>query len=132
MVDIGCGTGANLPYLREAVGCAGTVIGVDATPELARRASSRASRWENVHVLIGDATSLPTRDVDAFIASFVVGLLDDPVEAVDEWLRLGHTGTKMALIDGVSTGWCPLDVLFGIFVWIGSPSGTRGVLSRLN
>jgi ubiquinone/menaquinone biosynthesis C-methylase UbiE len=34
VVDLGCGTGRALPALREATGPAGTVLALDATPEM--------------------------------------------------------------------------------------------------
>jgi len=91
VVDLGCGTGANLPYLREAVGPSGTVVGVDLTRGMLARAQRLvdANGWRNVHVVQGDATRPPVPDgVDGVLASFVVGMLDDPASAVDGWCDL--------------------------------------------
>jgi len=88
VVDLGCGTGATLPYLREAVGPTGTVVGVDLTRGMLDRAHRLvdAHGWGNVHVVQGDATRLPV-DVapDGVLASFVVGMLDDPASAAADW-----------------------------------------------
>lgn len=59
VLDLGCGTGANFPYLREAVGAEGTVVGVDFAPGPVTIARDRAGEWENVHVLRGDAARPP-------------------------------------------------------------------------
>lgn len=109
VLDLGCGTGANLPYLREAVGPTGTVVGVDLTRGMLDRAQRLvdASGWGNVHVVQGDARRPPVgargeRDVhgavgeddvlpdrvDGVLASFVVGMLEDPASAVDDWCDL--------------------------------------------
>jgi hypothetical protein len=40
VVEMGCGTGANLPYLRERVGPTGRVVGVDLTGPPLRRAAA--------------------------------------------------------------------------------------------
>jgi ubiquinone/menaquinone biosynthesis C-methylase UbiE len=60
-VEMGCGTGANLPYLRERVGPEGTVVGIDFTRGMLDRARVRVERagWENVHLVRGDATRPP-------------------------------------------------------------------------
>lgn len=63
VVEMGCGTGANLPYLRERVGRGGTVIGFDVSAGVLGRARERIERagWENVHVARADATRPPLR-----------------------------------------------------------------------
>lgn len=91
VVDLGCGTGANLPYLRAAVGASGTVVGVDLTGGMLDRGRTlvAASDWENVHVVQGDARTPPIGGrVDGVLASFVVGMLDDPGRAVHDWCDL--------------------------------------------
>jgi len=57
VVDIGCGSGLNLPLLRERVGPTGRVIGVDLTDamlEVARRRGSD-NGWRNVELVRSDA-----------------------------------------------------------------------------
>lgn len=91
VVDLGCGTGANLPYLREAVGPTGTVVGVDLTRGMLDRARRLvdANGWRNVHVVQGDATRVPVAaPADGVLASFVVGMLEDPASAVANWCDL--------------------------------------------
>lgn len=55
-VDLACGTGANLPYLVEAVGPAGRVIGVDLSPGMLEKARERVERhgWENAEPVEAD------------------------------------------------------------------------------
>lgn len=134
VLDLGCGTGASLPYLRRAVGPAGRVVGVDRTPELLARARRRAARWDNVEVCRGDATEPPVDGpVDGILGAFVVGLLPDPAAAVRRWRRLAGADGRVALLDGVPTGWAhPVDRLFGTFVRLGAPpEGRTAVLARL-
>ncbi|WP_323675073.1 class I SAM-dependent methyltransferase [Halorubellus sp. PRR65] len=113
VVDLGCGTGANLPYLRDAVGPTGTVVGVDLTRGMLARAQRLvdANDWRNVHVVQGDATRPPVEGpVDGVLASFVVGMLDDPASSVADWCDLvapddGAAGTAVdaghvVLVDG--------------------------------
>lgn len=135
VVAMGCGTGATLPILSDAVGPTGTVIGLDITPELLARAKQRTATLENVSVLRGDALRAPVSDsVDGVVACFVVGLLSDPGLAVTRWRRLVGASGRVALLDGVPTGWAhPLDRLFGTFVRLGAPPSARSdTLDRLS
>lgn len=99
VVDMGCGTGPNVPHLRRAVGPAGRVIGVDFTGPVLDRARENHDA-ENVEFVQGDVTALPVdADIDAIFASFLSGMLPDPVGAVDTWTEhLGRGGT-LGLLD---------------------------------
>ncbi|WP_121822283.1 class I SAM-dependent methyltransferase [Halostella salina] len=102
VVEMGCGTGANLPYLRDRVGPGGTVVGVDFTGPVLGRARRLAERrgWDNVHVVRGDAARPPVVErVDGVLASFVVGMLDDPAATVDRWCDLVGAGGNVVLLD---------------------------------
>jgi ubiquinone/menaquinone biosynthesis C-methylase UbiE len=52
VLDIGCGTGVNFPYLRDAVGPSGRIYGVDISPGMLRKALQRrdAHGWNNVEL----------------------------------------------------------------------------------
>ena len=60
VVDLACGTGANLPHLVEAVGPTGRVVGVDLSPEMLGRARQRAERagWANVELVEADVRAV--------------------------------------------------------------------------
>ena len=55
-MDLACGTGANLPYLVEAVGPTGRVVGVDLSPGMLEQARERVRRhgWKNVRLVEAD------------------------------------------------------------------------------
>jgi len=57
VLDIGCGTGANLAHLHNAVGTAGQVYGIDISRGMLReaRAVRDANRWRNVDLTECDA-----------------------------------------------------------------------------
>lgn len=130
VVDLGCGTGANLPHLRERVGPSGTVVGVDLAPRMLARAETHVERagWQNVHVVQGDAGRPPVADADGVLVSFVLGLLPDPGAAAGRWLDcLVDSGRVAVLEAGRSdhpTGRL-LNPAFDAFVAAGSPSGDR-------
>ena len=105
VVEMGCGSGANLPHLRERVGPEGRVIGVDLTGPLLERARRRAAPYANVAVVRGDATRPPVTadEVDAVLATFVCGMFEDPAVVVDDWGDLVGPGGRIALMDMTAT-----------------------------
>ena len=59
VLEIGCGTGRNLPYLSKAVGPHGHVYGVDLSPGMLARARALCDRnhWRNVELIESDAAN---------------------------------------------------------------------------
>ena len=53
VLDMGCGTGGSFPYLVDAVGPSGEVVGVEISPEVTINTSRRIERnnWRNVQVI---------------------------------------------------------------------------------
>lgn len=135
VVEVGCGTGANLRLLRERVGPTGRVVGVDLTPSMLKQADRRIERagWENVSCIRGDASRPPVTEATAVLGTFVVGLLSDPVAAVETWCTLATD--RVALLDGASSSH-PIgrlcNPLFGAFVGAGMPADSvRETLGQL-
>jgi ubiquinone/menaquinone biosynthesis C-methylase UbiE len=124
VVDFGCGTGATLPFLRERVGPEGTVLGVDITPELLARARQRTRKWENVHVVRGDAARPPIDRADAAVGTFVMGMFANPAAVCGRWCDLVGSGGRVALMDlSLSDGrGRPLNPLFRAFTVASAPS----------
>lgn len=60
VLDLGCGPGGSFPYLRQAVGPSGAVVGVEISPEVAVNARRRVGRhgWGNVHVVEAAAATV--------------------------------------------------------------------------
>lgn len=63
VLDVGCGTGLNLPLLARRVGPDGRVIGADLSPDMLRMARNRvdAAGWGNVTLIEADATTVDWR-----------------------------------------------------------------------
>ena len=125
VVEMGCGTGVNLPYLRERVGPDGRVVGIDITGPLLGLARERVAAYDNVAVVRGDATAPPIREADAVLATFVCGLLSDPAAVVDRWCDLVGPGGRVAVLDATASDdprGRMLNPLFRAFVAAGSPT----------
>jgi ubiquinone/menaquinone biosynthesis C-methylase UbiE len=71
IMEVGCGTGPNLPLLREAVGSEGEVTGVDASAGMLAQAQKMILRrgWQNVTLIKEDAAKL-TLDEPVDVAYF--------------------------------------------------------------
>jgi ubiquinone/menaquinone biosynthesis C-methylase UbiE len=133
VVDMGCGTGANLPYVRDRVGPTGRVLGVDFTPGVLAVARDRLADIPNVGVVRGDATRPPVVDADAVFASFVSGMLSDPAAAVDTWADIVGPGGRLGLLDLARSTHSlgrPLNRAFRVVVRGTSPPGSRAQLTR--
>jgi SAM-dependent methyltransferase len=97
-IDLGCGTGRALPALREAVGPAGTVLGLDATGEMLDVART-LGRAELAHLVLADARYLPLPNgrVDVVFAAGLLGHLADVDPVVAEMARVTRIGGRLAL-----------------------------------
>ncbi|WP_324756788.1 class I SAM-dependent methyltransferase [Haloarcula sp. GH36] len=128
VVEMGCGTGANVPSLRKQVGPEGTVVGVDLTRGMLDRASRHPDRAGNgVHYVQGDAAHPPVGHADAVLATFVAGLFPDPEPVVDRWCDAAGPGGRIALLNFQRSDAAvalPLNLVFEGFVRLSSP-GSR-------
>lgn len=149
VVEFGCGTGANRPYIASRLGPRGAYVGVDFAPGVLRVARERDRDPDTNGDGVGDADAgavgcdyvrgdaarppLCRDAVDACCGAFVVGMLSDPAAAVREWADLAGPGGRLALLDLARTtrpGWRALNPAFDLFVRAGSPPGTAKSLER--
>jgi ubiquinone/menaquinone biosynthesis C-methylase UbiE len=102
VLEVAVGSGRNLPYLVDAVGPTGRVIGVDLSTGMLREAEKMVARrgWSNVTLVEGDATALDLdRDLDAILFSLSWSVIPDPVAALSRvWDRL-RPGGRVAVMD---------------------------------
>ncbi|MFB6154195.1 MAG: class I SAM-dependent methyltransferase [Halodesulfurarchaeum sp.] len=127
VLEVGCGTGGNLPVLDRHLGADGHYVGIDLSDGMLRRAASRQPTV-STYLLRGDAETPPVRGpFDAILSTFVMGVLGDPGVAVERWLSLLHPDGRLVLLDaagrrGVRS---PLELGFRTFVILAAPPGTR-------
>jgi demethylmenaquinone methyltransferase/2-methoxy-6-polyprenyl-1,4-benzoquinol methylase len=98
VVDVACGTGANLQHLVKRVGAGGQVIGVDLSPDMLNVARDRSQRhgWANV-VLVAAAieeAELPV-GLDAALFSLTHDVLQSK-RAVENVVRHLRPGARVA------------------------------------
>lgn len=103
VLDMGCGTGASFAALREAVGPTGRVTGVELSEEMAAVARRQIDHqgWDNVEVVVGDATVVPLpTDVDAVLFFLVHDLTRLP-RAVERAVAAGRPGARVVAFGAV-------------------------------
>jgi ubiquinone/menaquinone biosynthesis C-methylase UbiE len=108
VLEVGAGTGRNFPYLVEAVGPTGTVIGVDASPGMLAEARKLIERngWSNVELLQQDATQLEVdRDVDGVLFNLSYSAMPEPRPALARaWERLRPARRVVVMDAGLTQG----------------------------
>lgn len=80
VIDLGCGTGLNLPFLHEAVGPGGRIIGVDLTDAMLERARRRIDKagWRNVELVEADLAEYTfPPDLQGALATFALEMVPE-------------------------------------------------------
>jgi ubiquinone/menaquinone biosynthesis C-methylase UbiE len=108
VLEVGAGTGRNFPYLVEAVGPTGRVIGVDPSPGMLAEARRLVERegWANVELVEGDAGELRLdREVDGVLFSLSYSAIPEPRPSLARaWAALRPAGRVVILDAGFTEG----------------------------
>jgi demethylmenaquinone methyltransferase/2-methoxy-6-polyprenyl-1,4-benzoquinol methylase len=106
VLDVGCGTGLNLPSLVRGVGPSGSVVGVDASGPMLARAAARMRRrgWANVRLVqadagVGDLAQLAGSAVDAVVFTYALSIIPDWRRAWASALAALRPGGRLAVAD---------------------------------
>ena len=111
VVEIGCGTGLNLPLLRRAVGSRGEVIAVDLNDAMLARARARVARkgWSNVELVQSDAARFAfPAGIRGVISTFAITLVPEYDEVIRQGVRALVPGGRFAILDFKRAEWAPL------------------------
>ncbi len=124
VLDVGVGTGLELPYFAGET----TVVGVDLSEPMLRRAQARVKREGLDRVaglLVGDATRLafPDASVDVVVAPYVMTVVPEPGRTLDEFARVVKPGGEIVLVNhiGAQSG-----LRARIEGWLGRRSASLG------
>ncbi len=105
VLEVGCGPDTMASYLAEGI-APGTVTGLDLDEEFIHRATAKAKQRgiSNVSFVVGNAYHLPFGDshFDAAISYTGIGVLTDPVVAVQEMLRVCRPGGAISIAEAVT------------------------------
>lgn len=102
VLELGCGTGRNLPLLRAAVGASGSVVGVDISDGMLQHARSLVAEngWSNVPLLLGDALELPlSGPFNAALFSLSYATFSNRLGILDRVWQLLAPGGRVVVMD---------------------------------
>lgn len=96
VLDVACGTGTLAIAVARIVGPGGSVVGLDANPQMLAVARRKPARIE---WLEGRAEALPLPDAsfDAVVSQFGLMFFDDKPQALREMLRILRPGGRLAI-----------------------------------
>jgi arsenite methyltransferase len=101
ILDIGCGPGFYEAELVEEVGPAGSIVGVDASPDMLALARRRCEGRSNVELREGDASTPPVEEAafDGAVCVQVLEYLPDPTGALAAMWRALKPGGRIVVWD---------------------------------
>ena len=103
ILDVGCGTGYFVRMLAEIAGAQGSVVGVDAAPEMIAHASSRSRSAANVSFEVGSAGALsfPAASFDVVVSSLTMHHVApaEQLAAVQEMRRVLRPGGALLIAE---------------------------------
>lgn len=101
VLEVGCGTGRNLGFLRAAVGHAGRVYGIDLSEGMLARSRRLCGDrgWDNVTLVQAHALDYtPTEPMDAALFSLSYGVMQDRARILEHaWSHLRPGGRLVIL-----------------------------------
>ena len=103
VLELGCGTGRNLPHLVKAVGSAGEVFGVDCCEGMLARARKLCERrrWQNVTLLQQDAAEVVMPGpVDGVLFSLCYSVMPQPRKALTQAWKYLRANRHVVIVDG--------------------------------
>ena len=103
VLEIGCGTGLNFPYLRSAIGPPGMIYGVDLSAGMLARARQLCNRrgWSNVALAQQDAAEFVAPEpLDGVLFGLSYNTMPHHLSVLDHALRQLRPGGRVVIMDG--------------------------------
>lgn len=113
ILDVGCGPGFYVSELLETVGPEGSVVGVDASPDMLAVAATRSDGYDNVefHEAAASALPLPDESVDRAVSVQVFEYVEDIPTALREIHRVLRPLGRLVVwdVDWATVSWHAVD-----------------------
>ncbi len=125
VIELGCGTGLNFPYLMEQIGLEGRLIGVDLTPGMLDIARVRVERsgWKNVELIQSDIAAYDFPEgVNGVLATGLFGYIPEYDRVIKAASQSLVPGGHLSILDGKQPTNLP-SWLFKIILKLGGPFG---------
>ena len=102
VLEVGCGTGRNFPFLRDAVGSAGRIYGVDLSVGMLRRARKLCQRrqWTNFVLIEADAAHYVGQELfDGVLFSFSYNVMPHHRSVLRQVWKQLRPGSRLVIVD---------------------------------
>jgi demethylmenaquinone methyltransferase/2-methoxy-6-polyprenyl-1,4-benzoquinol methylase len=102
VVDVACGTGQNFPFIEQAIGPDGRIVGVDLTDAMLARARERVETngWDNVTLTQADAAAFEfPAEVDAIISTFALTQVPGCADVIANGAAALRPGGRWTVLD---------------------------------
>lgn len=103
VLEVGCGSGANFPYLLKAVGPAGRVVGIDLSPDMIAAARARVRRrgWSRIELIESAAENLHLDEQFDALLLFAMHDVFTSAEGLDHCLTHVRPGGRVVAVGPV-------------------------------
>ncbi len=125
VIELGCGTGLNFPFLMEQIGPEGRLIGIDLTPGMLDIARERVERsgWKNVELVQSDVGAYDFPEgINGILATGLFGYIPEYDRVIKAASQSLVPGGHLAILDGKQPENLP-SWLFKIVLKLGGPFG---------
>ena len=121
VLEVGCGTGRNLPYLREAVGSTGRIYGVDISPGMLSKAQAMCGRerWKNVELIEQDAAEFtPSEPLDGLMFGLSYNTMPHHLAVLHHSWSLLRPGGSLVIMDAKLPDGCGGRMILPFSLWL--------------
>jgi demethylmenaquinone methyltransferase/2-methoxy-6-polyprenyl-1,4-benzoquinol methylase len=120
VLELGCGTGRNFPYLRREVGRSGMVYGVDLSAGMLQRAQDLCDRerWANVELTQCDAEYIAPEPLDGILFGLSYNTMPHHLAVLkNAWKQL-RPGGRVVIVDAKLPPGLGGDLVLPFSVWL--------------
>jgi ubiquinone/menaquinone biosynthesis C-methylase UbiE len=125
VIELGCGTGLNFPFLMEQIGPEGRLIGIDLTPGMLDIARERVERsgWKNVELIQSDIAVYDFPEgTNGVLSTGLFGYIPEYDRVIKAASQSLVPGGHLSILDGKQPENLP-SWLFKIVLKLGGPFG---------
>ena len=102
VVELGCGTGLNFPFLLDFIGSTGKIIGVDISRNMLEQAKKRAEKngWENIELVHCDIAEYEIpKDVDGILSTGAITYSPSYDKVIKNGYDSLKSGKRFVIVD---------------------------------
>ena len=121
VLEVGCGTGRNFSFLREATGPTGRIYGVDLSAGMLRRARRLTERhhWTNIYLTEGDAANyVAPEPLDGVLFSLSYNTMPHHLTVLHRVWKQLRPGGRLVIMDAKVPPGLGGELLLPISLWV--------------